>query len=218
MKNSTFKLSAILFFTLIIFSFSSCVSAQKNEPQNNTKEKPNQSVKQISSFISSVTSCQIIEIPKKSLPNEFYPFGGFISNGKLPADFQNFDNFTLDIPTFLDKPNEISDSAESLKVIGALVTRSFDKEPYERQNYPIEQLSLSPDKINFTTETFNNVHYEFSGNFLKKGNFVDFNASKTIVLEGNLKKFEQSKAPQEAILRFSFKVWKARLPIENCSK
>lgn len=124
--------------------------------------------------------------------------GGYLPLAKLPPKFSNFDNFTYQV---------IANKGKLSEVVGAI---NIYESPTESSHiFQFEELSLSVKTISFKTETFNDIHYEFQGTYLKNKDFVRFNRRKIPVLEGTLTKFVNDKKDVETKLRFYYIVWEA---------
>jgi len=146
-----------------------------------------------------VDSYKILTVPNNVTEAGFYPFGGYKIVGKKPAEFSNFNNFTVE---FTERPQKNRD----LKTVGAVI---ITKDEQSSIVYQFVELSLSDGTISFKTETTGDIRYEFNGKYIKKGELVRYNEKKTIVLRGVLARFENDRKAAEKALNFSFVVWKA---------
>ncbi len=117
-----------------------------------------------------------------------------------------FDNFTLD--TFVE-----SEVKSQSKIVGGVVIKTGDS---SSETYQIENISISPQEMRFSTESLNNIRYEFAGKFLKDGDFIRFNEKNIAVLEGTIRKIESDKTLTEQNFKFKFIIWKAKFLVPNC--
>ena len=143
-------------------------------------------------------SYKIISVAnQKDVPNRS---GGYLPLGKKPARFSNLYNITFEYV-------KIPANGADISVVGAV---NLDKiRPDAPLIYQFEELALSDKTVSFKTETIDNVHYEFCGQYLKKGELVRFNRKKVSVLRGTLTKYANNKKAAESEMLFSYVVWEA---------
>lgn len=149
----------------------------------------------------SVEKYKILSVADGFSRSGFDPIGGFVLYGGSSESFQNFNNFTL------DQVRDEKTAAGQIKLVGGLTVNLTDD---SSRTFQMENISINAKTLTFSTETLNDVRYEFNGIFLKSGSFSRYNGKKVPVLRGTLKKYDSGKLTTEENLRFSFKVWKAR--------
>jgi hypothetical protein len=202
------KMSSIFLLLLIVncVFLSSCVSAQEKLAEKDKSPVPSDQKTEQKSNFQSVKSCKVLEVPQNIFDKDFNPIGGYQVFGENLGNLSDFSNFTLD-RYFEDEGKDQS------KLVGGVVIKIGDM---TSETYQIEKLFISHQEIKFSTESLNNIKYEFSGNFLKDGNFTRFNEKDIAVLEGTIKKIDSDKTIDEQKMKFKYIVWKARFLVPNC--
>jgi hypothetical protein len=104
----------------------------------------------------------------------------YVIEGKRPAGFEKFENFTLDSP-------------DGVKLEGRVT-------PPVGKVFRFSSVSLVNGKLTFRTQPVKGVSYSFEGNFLQAPPFPY--DGKTPVLEGKLKKLTSGRATAEAQVKF----------------
>lgn len=203
-----YNLSCFALLFLSVFVSASCVSAQDSSSQN-SKPRPSstpQTAQQIK--YQSVKSCKVLQLATDVFDHGFDPLGGYQIIGNKPVEFADFDNFTL------DKVFEENTTPTTNEIVGGVVIK--DGNTNQSNTYQIDKITLSAQEIYFSTEILSGVHYEFSGKFLKKGDFSQFNEKNIPILKGTLKKFRAENLAAEKEFNFKFNIWKAKFPVSNC--
>ena len=103
-------------------------------------------------------------------------------------------------------PNEFSDfSAINLNAKRLRRLPSPGLQTNDGRTFRFKTLTVKRDTFTFTTMSRDGVSYNFSGRFLKGGNFAArWSGDETPVLEGTLTKFRDGKKLAEAKLKFSY--------------
>ncbi len=149
---------------------------------------------------------RIITIPISK--SDYYQFGGYLPSGKVSKEFLCFSNFTFE---YVSSGKSTKNSA---KIVGNLgiklpASNSIGCDFSKGIDYQFEEFAVSKKTITFKTEKKDNIHFSFTGTYLKKGDLVRFNRKKITVLAGTLTKYLDSKKVAEAKMRFFYVVWEA---------
>jgi hypothetical protein len=116
----------------------------------------------------------------------FDPDGSFWIHGTAPNDFSDFGGINLNAK----KLRRLPSPGLSLN---------------DGKNFRYRTLSVTRERLVFTTVAIGGVSYSFTGTFLKGGVFADGNLDdETPVLEGVLVKNKQGKKVAEAKLKFVY--------------
>jgi len=116
----------------------------------------------------------------------FDPDGSFWIHGTAPNDFSDFGGINLNAKKLRRLPSP-----------GLQLNNG--------KNFRYKTLSVSRERLVFTTVLVGGVSYSFSGTFLRGGVFADGNLDdETPVLEGVLTKNVQGKKVAEAKLKFIY--------------
>ena len=153
---------------------------------------------QLSIFGQTDESYKILTVPDTITNTEFYPFGGCLIYGKKPAAFSDFYSFSLE-------DTKQKSSAQKLEIVGAVMTSENGKNSVFR----MEEVSLTNKTLQVKTETIDQIRYEFSGKYTKKGDLRRFYKNQTAVLQGKFAKIINGESASSMNVVFYFKVWKA---------
>jgi hypothetical protein len=124
--------------------------------------------------------------PSQNKTARFDPDGSFWIIGEPPAEFSDFSAINLNAKRLRRLP-------------------SPGVQTNNGKNYRFKTLSVKQNNFTFTTVTLNGVSYNFSGKFLKGGNFAaTWLDDESPILEGTLTKFRAGNKVAEAKLKFSY--------------
>src|SRR5262245_59355548 len=122
----------------------------------------------------------------QSKKSRFDPDGSFWIKGAHPDGFSDFGGINLN-----------AKRAKRLPPPGVQLNNG--------RNYRFKQLTVSRERLDFTTVALSNISYSFSGKFLKGGVYEAANLDdETPVLEGMLVKYRNGKKIAEAKLSFIY--------------
>jgi hypothetical protein len=120
----------------------------------------------------------------------FDPFGGYAHLGEVPMEFREFDSFQIDL---IEQPRK----NRRLKVSGHLSVNKGVK------ILPFDAITLTPQKLTFTTKAEHGISYSFEGHFLRKGALSRF-SSKVPVLEGRLSRYQNKRIVATRKMQFYY--------------
>ena len=124
--------------------------------------------------------------------DEFDAEGFYGVIGKLPKNFEDFGEIGITTKNYESASEENNYEGTPISPEGYVWT---DKE------YKFTKISISSQTMAFETETIKGVSYKFSGKFVEKVPFWNFNEQKT-VLEGHLIKLKKEKKIAETNINF----------------
>jgi hypothetical protein len=133
-----------------------------------------------------VVVCVVNSAPAQPKRNRFDPDGSFWIKGDHPDGFSDFGGINLNAKRDKHLPNAGLDLNNG-------------------RHFRFKELSVSREKLTFTTVVLSNISYSFSGRFLKGGVYGAGNLDdETPVLEGTLIKYRNGKKIAEAKLSFVY--------------
>ncbi|CAN5287935.1 hypothetical protein BH20ACI1_BH20ACI1_18500 [soil metagenome] len=138
------------------------------------------------------------DVADDSEENAKYEFevGGFYSIiGELPKGFEDFEEISVTIMDYENASEETDYEGISIPPKGYLL--QAEKE------FNFTRISLTNKLMAFETQTVKGISYKFSGKFLEKAPFWNFD-SETPVLEGHLVKFKKGKKAAESNVRLQW--------------
>ena len=128
----------------------------------------------------------VLTVAGQTAKPRFDPDGSFWIHGTAPNDFSDFGGINLNAK----KLRRLPASGLSLN---------------NGKNFRYKTLSVTRERLEFTTVPIGGISYSFSGAFLKGGVFAEANLDEeTPVLEGVLVKNKQGKKIAEAKLKFIY--------------
>jgi hypothetical protein len=119
---------------------------------------------------------------------KFDPEGSFFPKGAPPKGLENVGGINL-----FKRPKKTYDAEGA----GVALTNG--------RTYRFKTLTVSREKLVFTTVAINGISYSFEGRFLKDGVFATMELDNdAVVLEGRLTKFRRGEKIAEADMKFTY--------------
>lgn len=124
-----------------------------------------------------------------------FEVGGFYSIiGVVPKGFEDFEEISITITDYENASEETDYKGIPIPPEGYVQAK---------KEFKFSRISLSNKLMAFETQTVKGINYQFSGKFIEKAPFWDFD-SETPVLEGHLVKFKKGKKVAESNVRLQW--------------